>query len=99
MQKDVTEFIPYVFQVLSLALENRSGGVDGPYMQLYPILLSPMLWEKHGNIPALTKLLQAYLKRGATLVTAGDQLTAMMGVFQVYFSYLVNQIYSSLCCG
>ena len=46
---DVTEFLPYVFQVLSLTLETREQGVQGPYMDLFPLLLQPVLWERQGR--------------------------------------------------
>ena len=49
LQNDVTEFLPYVFQVLSLALELRGEGVKGPYMALFPMLLTPVLWERQGK--------------------------------------------------
>ena len=50
IQNDVTEFLPYIFQVLSLALEYRKDGVKGPYMELFPLLLQPVLWERTGII-------------------------------------------------
>lgn len=49
LMNDVTEFLPYVFQVLSLTLETREKGVEGPYMDLFPLLLQPVLWERQGN--------------------------------------------------
>lgn len=83
LQEDVTEFLPYVFQVLSLALETRDGGVqEGPYMDLFPMLLQPILWERHGNVPALTKLLQAYVKRGGQQIIDQGKLMGLLGVFQ-----------------
>lgn len=49
LQNDVSEFLPYVFQVLSLTLETRAEGVQGPYMELFPLLLQPILWERQGE--------------------------------------------------
>lgn len=79
---DVTEFLPYVFQVLSLTLETREHGVQGPYMDLFPLLLQPVLWERQGNVPALTRLLQAYVKRGPNDIITNSQLNPLLGVFQ-----------------
>lgn len=45
----VTEFLPYVFQVLSLLLEIRQDEIPAPYMELFPLLLAPVLWERNGN--------------------------------------------------
>ena len=44
----VSEFLPYVFQVLSLLLEIRRDEIPEPYMKLFPLLLSPVLWERTG---------------------------------------------------
>jgi exportin-2 (importin alpha re-exporter) len=63
--QDVQEFVPYVFQILSLLLEYHSlGDVPQPYMELFQFLLIPVLWERPGNIHALVRLLQAYISRG-----------------------------------
>lgn len=43
-----TEFLPYVFQVLSLLLEIRHE-IPEPYMELFPLLLSTVLWERNGT--------------------------------------------------
>jgi len=45
----VSEFLPYVFQVLSLLLEIRQDEIPEPYMKLFPLLLSPVLWERTGK--------------------------------------------------
>jgi len=82
LMNDVTEFLPYVFQVLSLTLETREQGVQGPYMDLFPLLLQPVLWERQGNVPALTRLLQAYVKRGPEEIIKSNQLNPLLGVFQ-----------------
>jgi exportin-2 (importin alpha re-exporter) len=43
-----------------------------PYMAVFPPLLNPMFWERPGNVPALTRLLVAYLaKAGQELAAAG----------------------------
>lgn len=61
----VSEFIPYVFQILSLLIELHRESVPDTYMQLFPHLLTPLLWERPGNIPPLVRLLQAYIEKGA----------------------------------
>lgn len=58
---DVQEFAPYVFQVLSLLVELRPIPLPGAYLAIFPALLAPMLWERPANVPALVRLLQAYL--------------------------------------
>lgn len=43
-----------------------------------------------GNIPALVKLLQAYLQKGADLIVANHQLEPILGVFQKLVSSKLN---------
>ena len=70
LQENVEEFLPYVFQILSLLLEVHSGTIPGPYMELFQFLLIPALWESPANVRALVRLLQVtfyenYLQRGS----------------------------------
>lgn len=49
LREDITEFLPYVFQVLSLLLEIREEGIQGQfYMALFPLLVNPLLWDRPG---------------------------------------------------
>lgn len=54
------EFHPYVFQIFAQLIELRSSPLPGTYMAIFRPLLAPVFWEQPGNIPALTRLLQAY---------------------------------------
>jgi exportin-2 (importin alpha re-exporter) len=86
LQMDVSEFTPYVFQILAQILEFRSGGLGDAYKVLFPPCLSPSLWDRKGNIPALTRLLQAYLQHGASEIVSLGQLVGLLGVFQKLIS-------------
>ncbi|KAG9332670.1 hypothetical protein JZ751_014768 [Albula glossodonta] len=92
LQNDVQEFVPYVFQVMSLLLEIHSNSIPGSYMALFPHLLQPVLWERTGNIPPLVRLLQAYLEKGgATIATAAaDKIPGLLGVFQKLIASKAN---------
>lgn len=74
----VAEFLPYVFQVMSLLLEIHASSIPSSYMALFPHLLQPALWERTGNIPPLVRLLQAFLEKGgATISTsAADKIVS-----------------------
>jgi len=81
LQLQVDEFTPYVFQVLAQLLEYRprESGLGDAYEQLFPPLMTAGLWEK-GKVPALARLLQAYLnKAGPSLVT---YIEPILGIFQ-----------------
>lgn len=82
LTNDVTEFLPYVFQVLSLLLEIRQDEIPEPYMKLFPLLLSPVLWERTGNIPPLVRLLQAYIEKGSKVIIQEKKEMGLLGVFQ-----------------
>ncbi|BFY99292.1 hypothetical protein BsWGS_02332 [Bradybaena similaris] len=81
LQQDVQEFIPYVFQILSMLIELHPGKIPDTYMALFPHLLAPVLWERPGNIPPLVRLIQAYIHKGADQIEA-DRLNGLLGVFQ-----------------
>lgn len=72
------EFVPYVFQVMSLLLEIHSNSIPSSYMALFPHLLQPTLWERTGNIPPLVRLLQAYLEKGGATIAsnAADKIVS-----------------------
>lgn len=82
LELDVQEFAPYVFQILSQLLEIRPLPLPPAYMALFPPLLSPVLWERSGNVPALVRLLQAYLQKAHADIVSGNHLQAILGVFQ-----------------
>ena len=81
---DVSEFTPYVFQVLAQLLEYRTSasGLGDAYKSLFAPLLSPAIWDRKGNIPALTRLLRAYLGNAAGELFKAGHLKPMLGVFQ-----------------
>jgi len=81
LEQDITEFIPYSFQLLSLMLELHDQTVPAVYFELFPFLLMPVLWERPGYIPALTRLLQAYIEKASSSVVT-EKIMAVLGVFQ-----------------
>ncbi|XP_060521599.1 exportin-2 [Cylas formicarius] len=83
LQQDIQEFIPYVFQILSLLMEHTPpGAIPEPYMQLLPCLLAPVLWERPANISPLVRLLSAFVTQAAPQIAAEDKLSGFLGVFQ-----------------
>ena len=51
-------------------------------MALLPPLLTPALWQQQGNVPALTRLLRAYLVAATNQLVVGRHLDTILGVFQ-----------------
>ncbi|KAK3928644.1 Exportin-2 [Frankliniella fusca] len=83
LSQDIQEFIPYVFQLLSLLLElHESGTIPEPYMVLFPCLLAPALWDRPGNIHPLVRLLRAFIHKGAGQIAESQKISGLLGVFQ-----------------
>jgi exportin-2 (importin alpha re-exporter) len=75
-----------------LELHNAEDFPDA-YKALLPPLLTPTLWEQKGNIPALVRLLRAFLSRGAQAIVDANQLPPMLGVFQHLIASKANDTY------
>lgn len=92
LQQDILEFMPYVFQMLSLLLEIRegSGAIPEPYWALFPCLLAPPLWDRSGNVTPLIRLLCAFIKQGAVQIIAMEKLNAILGIFQKMLASKAN---------
>lgn len=96
LQQDVLEFMPYVFQMLSLLLEMREeakSAIPEPYWALFPCLLSPALWDRSGNVTPLIRLLSAFIRQGSAQIVKYDKLVRRGESFrQVRFNF---EIFSS----
>jgi exportin-2 (importin alpha re-exporter) len=92
---DVTEFVPYVFQIVSqlLQAQKASHGLSSVYQSLIKPLMSPALWESRGNVPALVGLLEAILCRGGEIIVQTNTLEPLLGVFQKLVASKVNDVY------
>ncbi|XP_026320326.1 exportin-2 isoform X2 [Hyposmocoma kahamanoa] len=98
LQNDVQEFMPYVFQMLSLLLEMRgamasmgaAGGDSDAYGALLPCLVAPPLWERPANVRPLVRLLCAFVASRSALIIRTNKLNAMLGVFQKLIASKTN---------
>ena len=59
-----------MFQVFAQLIDARPPPLPPLYMQLFKPLLAPLFWERPGNVPALTRLLRAYLAKAAAEILA-----------------------------
>ncbi|KAM3504622.1 hypothetical protein MY10362_003440 [Beauveria mimosiformis] len=83
LAEDVTEFMPYVFQILAQLLEsNPVETISDNYKGLLQPLLAAPLWETRGNIPACTRLLSAVIPKASVDIAANKQLEPLLGIFQ-----------------
>lgn len=85
--RDVTEFVPYVLQILALILRQQpQQEFPDTYRQLLRPLMSAQLWEPRGNVPALVGIMQVILEHGAQVIVQDDFLRPLLGIFQKLLS-------------
>lgn len=105
LARDVTEFFPYAFQLLAQLVELHSPPISQNYMQIFEILLSPDSWKKSGNVPALVRLLQAFLQKAPHELNQEGRLAQVLGIFNKLVSspstdeqgfYVLNTIIENL---
>ncbi|KAG5141936.1 hypothetical protein JHK82_017631 [Glycine max] len=105
LTNDVTEFLPYTFQLLAQLVELNRPPIPPIYMQIFELLLSPETWKRASNVPALVRLLQAFLQKAPNEITQGDRLTKVLGIFDTLIQasstseqgfYVLNTVIESL---
>ncbi|RCI08608.1 hypothetical protein L249_4861 [Ophiocordyceps polyrhachis-furcata BCC 54312] len=83
LMEDVTEFLPYIFQILAQLLESSpSEGLSDNFKALLGPLLAAPLWETRGNVPACTRLLSAVIPKASKVIVEENQLEPVLGIFQ-----------------
>ncbi|KAI9158678.1 Importin alpha re-exporter [Paramyrothecium foliicola] len=93
--EDISEFMPYVFQILAQLLESSpSDAISENYKALLGPLLNPSLWETRGNVPACTRLLSAVIPRASKSIVAENQVEAILGIFQKLLSSKKSELYA-----
>ncbi|KAM7274872.1 hypothetical protein ACFE04_016738 [Oxalis oulophora] len=80
---DVTEFLPYAFQLLAQLVELNRPPLSPNYMQIFTLLLSPEVWKRSSNIPALVRLLQAFLQKSPHDLSQEGKLSEVLGIFNM----------------
>ncbi|CAH9089378.1 unnamed protein product [Cuscuta epithymum] len=81
LERDVSEFFPYAFQLLAQLVELNKPPIPQLYMQIFEVLLSPESWKKTANVPALVRLLQAFLRKAPSELNQQGRLSNVLGIF------------------
>lgn len=83
---DIAEFTPYVFQIFAQLLEFRQegSGLGEFYPKLFSMLKHPQNWEKRGNVPALSRLVVAYIEQAPNELQ--NDLVPILGIYQKLMS-------------
>lgn len=82
LSRDITEFFPYAFQLLAQLVEFNKSPLPGNYMDMFAILLLPESWKKSANVPALVRLLQAFLRKSPHELNQQGRLSNILGIFE-----------------
>ena len=70
-----------MFQIFAQLIELRPAPLPATYMAIFRPLLAPVFWERPGNIPALTRLLQAYCAKAMAEITQQGLLEVICLLF------------------
>ncbi|KZO99252.1 putative importin-alpha export receptor [Calocera viscosa TUFC12733] len=82
-QEAAADFIPYAFQILAQLLEAHPADLPAAYDDvLRNIVLAPQQWQAKGSIPALVRLLKAFLHAGGKGMEASGALKMVFGLLQ-----------------
>ena len=79
---DVIEFFTYAFQLQAQLIELNRPPIPPRYMQIFDFLLSIESWKKVSNIPALVRLLQAFLPKVTHELKQEGRLFKVLEVFE-----------------
>lgn len=90
LHMQIDAFTPFVFQLMARMLEYRKGFIPQMYLDLLPPLLTASMWEQTGNIPAMVRLVSAYVGAAIDKVAAAGQLEHVFGVFRKLIVSHVN---------
>lgn len=90
LSDDIQEFIPYIFQILAFCVEKGSTTIPDSIKQLAQPLLAPSVWELKGNVPAVTRMLRAFVKKD---ISVFSDLVPVLGVFQRLIASKAYEVY------
>lgn len=79
---------------MSQMLELHVGQeIPSSYTALLPSLLTPTLWQTRSNVPALVRLLQAFLAKGNAQIINTSTVQSLLGIYQQLIASRVNDEY------
>ncbi|KAK0720680.1 CAS/CSE protein [Lasiosphaeris hirsuta] len=84
LKEDVSEFVPFVFQIFSLHLEisHSLSPLEGGFKVLIDAVLAPTPWETRGNVPPLARFISAILPKASQEILAEKKLEPILSIFQ-----------------
>ncbi|RHY11501.1 hypothetical protein DYB36_009832 [Aphanomyces astaci] len=59
---------------------NPSAQLSAAYQNLFPVLLTPALWDRISTVPAIVKLLESYLRKAPATMQTHTTGAALVGL-------------------
>jgi exportin-2 (importin alpha re-exporter) len=84
VDEDHVDLAPYMFQIVSQLVEAHKSSAESlvqRYGGLYKKFLAPQWWLRHGNVPALARLIRAFIVFAPQYVVQED-IKPVLGIFQ-----------------
>ncbi|POS76247.1 importin alpha re-exporter [Diaporthe helianthi] len=83
LTEDVSEFVPYVFQIFAALLEAApTSPLPANFSSLLGPILAPTVWETRGNVPGCARFLSAMVPKAKQAIAESQQLVQILGIFQ-----------------
>lgn len=79
---DITEFAPYVFQVMSQLMTMHKDVLPVTYSNLMDPILVPVMWDKRGYIPSMVLYIETYIRKAPKEALSGNLLEKILGIYQ-----------------
>lgn len=95
LQAEQSDLFPYAFQLLALFVEaSPNRAVLPDYVKsLLPVIAQPVLWSISGNIPALTRFLQACIAKSPESFADFQFIESLLSIFRVLVNSKINDVY------
>ncbi|KQK03472.1 exportin-2 [Brachypodium distachyon] len=80
--EDISEFWPYAFQIFAQLVNLSRPPLSQNYMQLFGVLLSNATWDRPPCVPALVRLLRAFLRKIPNELNQEGRLPNILVIFR-----------------
>jgi exportin-2 (importin alpha re-exporter) len=80
--EDISEFWPYAFQIFAQLVNLSQPPLSQNYMQLFGVLLSNATWDRPPCVPALVRLLRAFLRKIPNELNQEGRLPNILVIFR-----------------
>ncbi|KAJ1293908.1 hypothetical protein BS78_01G105400 [Paspalum vaginatum] len=104
--EDISEFWPYVFQIFAQLVNLSRPPLSQNYMQLFGVLLSNATWDRPPCVPALVRLLRAFLRKIPNDLNQEGRLPNILAISRSLLSrsstedsafYMLNTLVENVC--